>query len=132
MRRQKMLNFFRISYNQAAVVFPYLVGEGRFFSGAIQLGGLMQCRNACGKVQEWVSWFLNASSGAGPNTGFVGWKATVDRLTGFHNAILAAQEEERTNPGAAIVSGEPGKLELHDVNLSLPGGQQLIDCTHMS
>ena len=127
MRRQKMLNFFRISYNQAAVVFPYLVGEGRFFSGAIQLGGLMQIANAFGKVQDSLSWFLNSYSGAGPNTGFVGWKATVDRLTGFHNAILTAQEHARTQPGAVIVAGEPGRLELKDVTLDLPSGRPLLE-----
>jgi putative ATP-binding cassette transporter len=127
MRRQKMLNFFRYSFNQAAVVFPYLVGEGRFFSGAIQLGGLMQIANAFGKVQDSLSWFLNAYSGAGPNTGFVGWKATVDRLTGFHHAVLAAQEQQRTQPGAAIVTGEPGKLVLDGVSLDLPGGRRLIE-----
>jgi putative ATP-binding cassette transporter len=132
MRRQKMLNFFRISYNQAAVVFPYLVGEGRFFSGAIQLGGLMQIANAFGKVQDSLSWFLNAYSGAGPNTGFVGWKATVDRLTGFHNAILTAQEQQRTQPGALIVPGEPGKLELKDVSLALPDGRPLIEAADVA
>jgi len=132
MRRQKMLNFFRISYNQAAVVFPYLVGEGRFFSGAIQLGGLMQIANAFGKVQDSLSWFLNSYSGAGPNTGFVGWKATVDRLTGFHNAILTAQEQQSNQPGAAIVSGEPGKLELKDVSLDLPDGRRLIEAADVA
>ena len=59
MRRQKKLNFFRISYNQVAVVFPFLVGAPRFFSGAIQLGGLMQIANAFGKVQDSLSWFIN-------------------------------------------------------------------------
>ncbi len=132
MRRQKMLNFFRISYNQAAVVFPYLVGEGRFFSGAIPLGGLIQIANAFGKVQDSLSWFLNAYSGSGPNTGFVGWKATVDRLTGFHNAVIKAQEQRRTEPGTAIVTGEPGKLVLQNIALDLPSGRQLIEASNVS
>jgi len=132
MRRQKMLNFFRISYNQAAVVFPFLVGEGRFFSGAIQWGGLMQIANAFGKVQDSLSWFINVYSGAGPNTGFVGWKATVDRLTGFHNAVLLAQEQQRKQPGTAIVTGDSSALELKDVSLDLPSGQALIHCADVS
>src|SRR6185503_7235009 len=78
MRRQKMLNFFRYSFNQAAVVFPYLMAEGRFFSGAIPLGGLMQVANAFGKVQESLSWLVSNYSLSQPNSGFVAWKATVD------------------------------------------------------
>ncbi len=34
MRRQKNLNFFTITYNQIAVIFPFLVGAPRFFSGS--------------------------------------------------------------------------------------------------
>jgi putative ATP-binding cassette transporter len=33
------------------VVFPFVVGAPRYFSGAIQLGGLVQISNAFGQVQ---------------------------------------------------------------------------------
>ncbi|MDQ3774090.1 MAG: hypothetical protein M3461_06835 [Pseudomonadota bacterium] len=39
MKRQKILNFFTIGYNQVAIIFPFLVAAPRYFSGAIQLGG---------------------------------------------------------------------------------------------
>jgi putative ATP-binding cassette transporter len=39
MKRQKLLTFFTAGYSQAAVIFPFVVGAPRFFSGAIQLGG---------------------------------------------------------------------------------------------
>ncbi len=127
MKRQKILNFFRISYNQAAVVFPFLVGAPRFFSGAIQLGGLMQISNAFGKVQDSLSWFINVYSGAGPNTGFVGWKATVDRLTGFHAAIVSAQQQHITHPGIAHDTETlAGDLQLQNVELDLPDGKPLM------
>jgi len=129
MRRQKMLNFFRYSFNQAAVVFPYLMAEGRFFSGAIPLGGLMQVANAFGKVQESLSWLVSNYSLSQPNSGFVAWKATVDRLTGFHNAMGIAQEQQRLQPGVAIVTGEAGKIEMKDVCLDLPTGKHLLDVT---
>jgi putative ATP-binding cassette transporter len=50
MKRQKILNFFTIGYNQIAVIFPFLVGAPRYFSGAIPLGGLIQISNAFGQV----------------------------------------------------------------------------------
>ncbi|MCX7355382.1 MAG: ABC transporter ATP-binding protein/permease, partial [Alphaproteobacteria bacterium] len=60
MRRQKSLTWFTSFYGQAAVLFPFLVGAPRFFSGAIQLGGLIQISSAFGQVQASLSWFVEA------------------------------------------------------------------------
>jgi len=60
MKRQKILNFFTIGYNQAAIIFPFLVAGNRYFAGSIQLGGLMQISNAFGHVQSSLSWFITA------------------------------------------------------------------------
>ena len=120
MRRQKNLNFFTIGYNQAAVVFPFLVGAPRFFSGAIPMGGLIQISHAFGKVQDALSWFINLYSSV------AAWRATVDRLTGFHKAIAQCQEQTRNNPGIATVSDGAATLALDHVELDLPNGQPLL------
>src|SRR5580765_891406 len=87
MKRQKILNFFTIGYNQAAIIFPFVVAGNRYFAGTIQLGGLMQISNAFGHVQGSLSWFIGAY-----NT-FATWKATSDRLIGFHYAIEKARKD---------------------------------------
>src|SRR4029077_6516171 len=120
MRRQKNLNFFTIGYNQAAVVFPFLVGAPRFFSGAIPMGGLIQISHAFGKVQDALSWFINLYSSV------AAWRATVERLTGFHNAVAMCQEQTRNNPGIATVSDGGATLALDHVELDLPNGQPLL------
>jgi putative ATP-binding cassette transporter len=120
MRRQKNLNFFTIGYNQAAVVFPFLVGAPRFFSGAIQMGGLIQISHAFGKVQDALSWFINLYSNV------AAWRATVDRLTGFHKAIAQCKDQTRNNPGITSVSDGAGVLALDHVELDLPNGQPLL------
>src|SRR2546426_321397 len=56
MRKQKQLNFFTISYAQLAIIFPFVVAAPRYFSGAIQLGGLMQIASTFGYVQGSLSW----------------------------------------------------------------------------
>lgn len=135
MRRQKFLNFYINGYSQVAIIFPYLVAAPRFFSGAIPLGGLMQIANAFGHVQDSLSWFINVYSGNGPNTGFAGWKATVDRLTGFHNAIAACNSPGLTGPEAAITRASgPGMraLQLTKLNLRLPNGQPLLSDVSLS
>jgi vitamin B12/bleomycin/antimicrobial peptide transport system ATP-binding/permease protein len=121
MKRQKLLTFFTVGYNQAAVVFPFVVGAPRYFSGAIQLGGLVQISNAFGQVQGALSWFIGAY------TDFASWKATVDRLSGFRKAIFLTQEESRAGAGPAVVSDTTiDDLELRDLELGLPTGRALV------
>src|SRR5262250_1427508 len=121
MKRQKLLTFFTVGYNQAAVVFPFVVGAPRYFSGAIQLGGLVQISNAFGQVQGSLSWFIDAY------TTFASWKATVDRLTGFRNAIVVAQEESRAGVGPAVVADATiDDLRLRNLELGLPTGRVLL------
>jgi putative ATP-binding cassette transporter len=126
MRRQKLLNFFSSGYSQVAIVFPFLVAAPRFFSGALLLGGLMQTANAFGNVQRSLSWFINVYSGTGPNTGFAGWKATVDRLTSFDKAVLSAGTAPGSSPGIARKVGAEGHLRLQHLHLLLPDGQPLL------
>jgi vitamin B12/bleomycin/antimicrobial peptide transport system ATP-binding/permease protein len=120
MKRQKLLTFFTVGYNQAAVVFPFVVGAPRYFSGAIQLGGLVQISNAFGQVQGALSWFIGAY------TDFAAWKATVDRLTGFHKAIFLSQEKSRAGTGPAVIAGTTEALELRNLELGLPTGRVLL------
>jgi len=121
MKRQKLLTFFTVGYNQAAVVFPFVVGAPRYFSGAIQLGGLVQISNAFGQVQGALSWFIGAY------TDFAAWKATVDRLTGFRKAIFSTQEESRAGAGPAVAADPTiDDLVLRNLELGLPTGRVLI------
>jgi putative ATP-binding cassette transporter len=120
MKRQKQLTWFTSGYGQLAVIFPFVVAAPRFFSGAIALGGLMQTASAFGFVRESLSWFINVY------TSFAEWKATVDRLIGFHQAIEATQRAQRKNPGVELVSGPEGSLKLDRLELGLPTGETLV------
>jgi putative ATP-binding cassette transporter len=130
MKRQKVLNSFTIGYNQLAVIFPFVVAGNRYFAGTIQLGGLMQISNAFGQVQSSLSWFINAYSGNAPNSGFVGWKATTDRLLGFHYAIEKAREEAQQKSGMRQAQDGGEELVIDNVALSLPNGQPLISASN--
>jgi len=120
MKRQKQLTWFISGYGQLAVIFPFVVAAPRFFSGAIALGGLMQTASAFGYVRESLSWFINVY------TSFAEWKATVDRLIGFHQAIEAAQRAQQDNPGIELASGPDGALKLDRLELDLPTGETLV------
>jgi putative ATP-binding cassette transporter len=124
MRKQKQLNFFTVSYGQIAIIFPYVVAAPRFFSGAMQLGGLMQTASAFGTVQTSLSWFIDAY----PQ--FATWKATVDRLTGF-SASLAAVREEGEKIDGERVEGDGAGLSLEGLSVALPQGKPLLSPTNI-
>jgi len=122
MLKRKQITWFGSFYGQLAIIFPLVVASPRFFSGAIQLGDLMQIRQAFGQVTDSLSWFINVY------TDFATWKATVDRLTGFAATL------EHTREGTAQVQGErleaPSRaLALKDLMLSLPQGTTLLSPT---
>jgi putative ATP-binding cassette transporter len=121
MQRRKKLTAFTYSYGQAAVIFPYVVVAPRFFSGAIPLGGLMQTASAFGQVQGSLSWFVDVYSRLAE------WKATVDRLIGFHNAIERARAEAQSNPGVSQKrEHDADAIMLDGVRLELPDGRVLL------
>jgi putative ATP-binding cassette transporter len=120
MKRIKFLNTFRIGYDQAAIIFPFLAAAPRYFSGKFTLGDLTQTASAFGYVQRSLSWFINAY------TSFASWKATVDRLTGFQNAVTRASAQAEAMPGVAVVPAPAGALVLDGVSLSLPTGRPLV------
>lgn len=124
MKRQKILNSFTIGYNQLAVIFPFVVAGNRYFAGTIQLGGLMQISNAFGQVQGSLSWFIGAYNS------FASWKATADRLLGFHYAIEKAREDAQQQSGVRQAQDGNEDLVIDNVALSLPNGQPLISTSN--
>ena len=116
MRTTKRLNVASTFYAQFAIIFPFLVGVPRYFSGAITLGGLMQISSAFGQVQSALSWFIDAF------TSLAEWKASVNRLSGFHAAVETATH---TPSGIAVVRNETQELTLAEVTLQLPSGVPL-------
>ena len=114
-RAQKRLIWFTSFFGQAAVVFPFLVAAPRFFSGAIQLGGLMQIASAFGQVQGALSWFVDNYSS------LAAWRATTDRLTSFEASFSSLALPDQ---GLSITNSET--LESTDLHLELPRGEVLL------
>jgi putative ATP-binding cassette transporter len=124
MLKQKRLGWFTTFYGQVAIIFPYVMVAPRFFSGAIQLGGIFQAASAFGQVQGSLSWFIGAY------TQFATWKATVDRLTGFRASIERVRSEGRTAAGERVENSQP-TLVLEDLEVDLPQGKPLLAATSL-
>lgn len=122
LRVQKRYTWFNSSYGQAAVVFPMLVASPRYFSGAIQLGELMQISSAFGQVQESLSWFISNYSR------LASWQATTLRLTSFQDQMSAVTTRTVVEGAASGINA----LHTTPLTLSLPNGDVLLADTSLN
>jgi putative ATP-binding cassette transporter len=113
------LNLFTTMFAQIAIVFPFIVAAPRYFSGAMQLGGLMQTASAFGQVQGALSFFVQAYAQ------LADWKSVVDRLLDFEAAVEAAALAEKSAPLVQSASSDAA-LRLGQVDVALPDGRVLI------
>ena len=116
-RTQKRLVWFTSFFGQAAVIFPFILAAPRFFSGAIQLGELMQIASAFDRVQGALSWFVENYSTLAV------WRATTDRLTHFDDALK--RHEASLSPTVENHTSTDGGLHLDNLALGLPQGTLL-------
>jgi vitamin B12/bleomycin/antimicrobial peptide transport system ATP-binding/permease protein len=116
-KAQKNLIWFTSFFGQAAIIFPFLVASPRFFSGAIQLGQLMQIASAFGQVQNSLSWFVDSYSG------LASWRATTDRLTSFDENMTASEALLSTQ---TALDASSNSLTVSDLTLSLPNDKVLL------
>ena len=85
MKYTKRLTWLTSFYGQAAAMFPIIVAAPQYFAGQIQLGTLTQTADAFAQVQKALSWFVDTY----PR--LAAWKAVVDRLTTFSEAMAKAK-----------------------------------------
>jgi putative ATP-binding cassette transporter len=123
MSRQKKLTFLTAGYSQAAVVFPYIMVSPAYFAGKVQLGGLMQTANAFAQVQGALSVFVNVYRQLAE------WRAVVERLSGFDQAIEAAHTAAVTPPVIAVAPADAAAVSFKDLSVRLPNGVPLVNAT---
>ena len=114
-KTQKNLIWFTNFFAQVASVFPLIVAAPRFFSGAIQLGELMQIASAFGRVQDALSWFVDNYSS------LAAWRATTDRLTSFEDSLNAQSAVQ-----GPVLSQGSASLATNSLDLGLPNGTSLL------
>ena len=128
--RQKQLGFLTLGYAQLAVIFPILIAAPLYFAKIITIGSIMQISSAFGRVQDSLSTLVSNF------TAWAEWKAVVDRLTLFSQAM---QGTEQLQPLPVSRDGEApfvlrqltvrdplGRVLIADLNLSLDYGQSLL------
>ncbi len=116
----KRLTWFITGYRQIAIIFPIMVVAPRYFAGKIEFGVIFQTSSAFGQVQGALSWFVTAYSEIAQ------WRATLNRLTSFHEAIQAARLEASSKQGIQRSATATTALTLKDTTIRLPDGSVLL------
>eukprot|EP00441_Pelagodinium_beii_P043020 CAMPEP_0197641612 /NCGR_PEP_ID=MMETSP1338-20131121/15528_1 /TAXON_ID=43686 ORGANISM="Pelagodinium beii, Strain RCC1491" /NCGR_SAMPLE_ID=MMETSP1338 /ASSEMBLY_ACC=CAM_ASM_000754 /LENGTH=733 /DNA_ID=CAMNT_0043214627 /DNA_START=125 /DNA_END=2322 /DNA_ORIENTATION=- len=132
----KRLGFFVSFYWQTSATFPYLVLAPNYFKGQITLGTMFMLFDALHTVKGGFDWFLNSYST------LTSYRATVDRLSNFTEALDRNQKTEREvkrieadgMQAAALAKGlsvhlpeSGGRRQLwKDANLEVEPGQFIL------
>ncbi|MBV9017247.1 MAG: ABC transporter ATP-binding protein/permease [Alphaproteobacteria bacterium] len=117
-RRRKKLTWFTTSYQQLAIVFPFIVAAPRYFAKEIQLGGLMQISSAFGQVQDSLSFIITSY------TEIAEYQSVVERLRGFHNKVEEISVDRHAAKPIAIDRSGSG-VAIDALDLHLPDGRAL-------
>ncbi|UWU91849.1 ABC transporter ATP-binding protein/permease [Bradyrhizobium sp. CB1015] len=119
MSRTKRLTAFTASYQQAAVLFPYVLVAPAFFAKKIQLGDMMQTASAFSSVQGALSFFVTAYRSLAE------WRSIVARLDGFEMSVASAVNLPAHEPAIALeVAGR--QVDLAQLCVNLPNGTPLV------
>jgi vitamin B12/bleomycin/antimicrobial peptide transport system ATP-binding/permease protein len=116
-RRTMAFLGWNLTISQIVIPLPFLVQAPRLFAGAITLGGVVQSGRAFGTMQESLSFFRNSYDQ------FASYRASILRLDG----LIDANEKARALPELTVAASPDGSVELIDVEVRSPAGDQLIE-----
>lgn len=119
MKRQRILNFSKNIYNQVDYVLPLAIAAPRLFAKEISFGQLMQINSAFAQILGSISFFINSYDA------FAKWRATLDRLFGFLEALDDTKILE--NRTQALISEETNEyLHLKKLSVFTPDNRRLF------
>jgi putative ATP-binding cassette transporter len=113
------LNTFTSAYFQANVVVPYILTAPYYFVGKISLGQMQQVVGAFSRVESALTYFITIY------TTLADYKAVLDRLTTFEEAIRAAQRVGGESK-LAVTPMAGREVRLNGLDVRLPDGRQLL------
>lgn len=123
--RTMIFTGWNLSMSHIIIPLPWALQAPRLFTGQIQLGTVNQSVAAFGAIQDALSFFRNSYDT------FAGYRASIIRLHG----LVTADAQSRDLPKLDVTGLAPnadGVVELDDVEVRNPAGEQLIDDLSLS
>jgi vitamin B12/bleomycin/antimicrobial peptide transport system ATP-binding/permease protein len=116
-RRTIIFNGWNWSVSQAIVPLPWVIQAPRLFAGQINFGDVGQTATAFGNIHDSLSFFRNNYDA------FAAFRAAIIRLYG----LVDANAQGRALPALLVKPSEEVAVELANVEVRTPAGDQLID-----
>lgn len=111
MRKGRNLAFFTTGYLQVTEIAPIFFALPKFLSGAIDLGGLMQIKNAFSSVSGALSWFIFSY------TDIAKLSATIHRINHFLVTMEELAQDAKVQSKTSVSMPEPTLIvKMPDVN----------------
>jgi len=108
-------------YGWFTLVAPILVAAPLYFAGNISFGGLMMASGAFIQVQSSLRWFVDNFST------IADWRATLLRVASFRRAVIDIDVLHDIESRIAVVSGDPGKISIDDLEIASPAGATMLE-----
>jgi vitamin B12/bleomycin/antimicrobial peptide transport system ATP-binding/permease protein len=116
-RRTIIFNGWNWSVSQAIVPLPWVIQAPRLFAGQIDFGDVGQTATAFGNIHDSLSFFRNNYDA------FASFRAAIIRLHG----LVDANAQGRALPALLVKPSRDVAVELENVEVRTPDGDQLID-----
>lgn len=117
---RKKLTAFTASYGQLSPFIPFIVSAPFYFAGKIGLGIMTQTASAFGNVNDALTFFVTYY------VSLAEFKAVLDRLTSFDNAIEKARALSFEPGMAQETAGSAAVLSLGGLTVRLPNGREIV------
>jgi putative ATP-binding cassette transporter len=119
-KRVLKLNTFISFYGQISPILPYVIIAPYYFLDKVTLGQMSQTAGAFGRVEGALSFFIDRYRSVAR------YKANVDRLQTFSEALDKAGALGKTPPHIEEQHQSPKDLALRDLSLRLPDGREIV------
>jgi putative ATP-binding cassette transporter len=116
-RRTIIFNGWNWLVSQTIVPLPWVIQAPRLFAGKIDFGDVGQSATAFGNIHESLSFFRNNYDA------FAAFRAAIIRLHG----LVDANSRGRALPTVLVKPSEDVAVELANIEVRTPAGDQLID-----
>jgi putative ATP-binding cassette transporter len=118
---RKWLLAFTYFYGQISPLIPFIFAAPFYFAGKIQLGVMTQTASAFRQVEGALNFFVTYY------VSLAAYKAVLDRLTTFDDAMGRAENLGSKPPRIDQVRSADAAVHLTDLDLALPDGRRIVD-----
>jgi vitamin B12/bleomycin/antimicrobial peptide transport system ATP-binding/permease protein len=118
--REKNLRIFTFTVHQLVYIFPYILLAPAYFSGAADFGSFSSTSDAFMQVQIGFSVFISLYSR------FAKYKAALDRITGFDEAMRDSKHKTKSN-AAQLIDADDNAISIQKVELKVPIGATIVN-----